>query len=127
MQSVALLCALHYCMHVCAQHALVCICVHMLACVHCRVSSCYRHVGECLAQYCKEFEEDAADATPSEAEKKKAESVQSATLDVHQSSKACAAALVNACLASSDENLHNYVVDWIASHGGSETELGSRD
>lgn len=37
-----------------------------------------------------------------------------------QDGKACAAALVNACLASDDENLQNYVLDWIATHGGCE-------
>ena len=103
------------------------VCEHMRTCMPCRVSSCYRHVGDCLGQYCIEFEkEDTAATTPSEGERKEGGTAHTATLDTHQNSKACAAALVNACLASSDEKLHTYVVDWIASHGGSEAEAAPK-
>ncbi|CDJ39363.1 hypothetical protein, conserved [Eimeria tenella] len=82
------------------------------------VSSCYRHVGECLARYCKIFDEEDPAAPSAREEPSEKVDEAGAASDAHQDSKACAAALVNACLASNDEFLHNYVLDWIANNGG---------
>ncbi|KAL8447768.1 hypothetical protein Emag_004176 [Eimeria magna] len=79
------------------------------------VASCYRHVGDCLSRYCKEFAED---IRPAPAEHQQQQDKHTSTPDPQQESKVRAAALVNACLASDDESLHNYVLDWVTAHGG---------
>ncbi|KAL8446776.1 hypothetical protein Emed_004778 [Eimeria media] len=79
------------------------------------VASCYRHVGDCLSRYCKEFFED---PRPVPAEHQQQQDNHTSPPDPQQESKLRAAALVNACLASDDESLRNYVLDWITAHGG---------
>ncbi|KAL8274070.1 hypothetical protein Esti_001912 [Eimeria stiedai] len=86
---------------------------HRMADVH--ATLCYRHVGDCLSRLCKKFAED---TRPAPAEDQQQQDKQASTPDSQQESKFCAAALVNACLASDDESLHNYVLDWVTTHGG---------
>ncbi|XP_026190928.1 uncharacterized protein LOC34620921 [Cyclospora cayetanensis] len=83
------------------------------------ISSCYRHVGECLSYHCKKLKEAEQEAPPADHQPHEQEDGKShIDTSVQQESKACAAALVNACLGCSDENMQAYVLDWIATHGG---------
>ncbi|KAL8432418.1 hypothetical protein Efla_000195 [Eimeria flavescens] len=79
------------------------------------VAGCYRHVTDCLARHCKVF---ATDKTHPSAEVKQQQDGQSNVTNAQEDAKGCAVALVNACLASNDERLRNYVLKWLAAHGG---------
>ena len=79
-----------------------------------RVAACYSHIGDCLARYCHIMQEE-SQPTGAPEDQQQQQQRQRAILE----SKACAAELVNASLASNSEELTNYILDWIAANGGS--------